>query len=353
MRINWLQVEGFRNLETQRISLSSPATLLYGRNAQGKTNVLEAIYLLATTRSFRDNRPESLVRHGKQEAGLLGEVEHEGVRHDLGLSISGKGKSFRRDGHPADLATYVRTLPVVVLSAEDRGLVGGVPRHRRYFLDAAGVFRRAAYLETLLAFGRSRLQRNLILRDYRASRSGELEAWTDTYASMGQEIQRERAAVAGEVNGVLQALQGELDLDERVRVAYRPSGGGDLREALKGARPEEVRRGMSLVGPQRDGVEILLDDRPIQSFGSSGQARTALWLLKLARVQLLAERESRPPLFLLDEVEVELDPQRIGQMMRLTHGRAQVVMTATRPLDASWGDLKFLRVESGRVLEEA
>ena len=353
MRINWLQVEGFRNLETQRISLSSPATLLFGRNAQGKTNVLEAIYLLATTRSFRDNRPESLIREGGREAGIRGEVEHEEVRHDLSLSLSQKGKSFRRDGRSVDLATYVRTLPVVVLSAEDRGLVGGVPRYRRDFLDAAGVFRRAAYLETLLAFGRSRLQRNLLLRDYRPGRSSELEAWTETYASLGEEIQAERAAVAAEVNEVLAGLLGDLDLGESVRVAYRPSGGGNLREALARVRHEEVRRGVSLAGPQRDGVEILLDGRPIQSFGSSGQARTALWLLKLARVHLLAERESRPPLFLLDEVEVELDPQRIGQMMRLTHGRAQVVMTATRPLDASWGGLKFLRVEAGKVLEEA
>jgi DNA replication and repair protein RecF len=353
LRINWLQVEGFRNLETQRIPLSSPATLLHGRNAQGKTNILEAIYLLATTRSFRDNRPESLIRHERAQAALLGEVEHEEVRHELGISLSGRGKSFHRDGRATDLATYVRTLPVVVLSAEDRGLVSGVPRYRRDFLDAAGVFRRAAYLETLLAFGRSRLQRNLILRDYQPGRSRELEAWTETYASLGQEIQKERAAVTESVNAVLGGLQGGLGLDERVRMAYRPSGGEDLREALRRARAEEIRRGASQVGPQRDRVEILLDGRPIQSFGSSGQSRTALWLLKLARVQLLSERESRLPLFLLDEVEAELDPQRLGQMMRLTQGRAQVVMTATRPLDASWGDLAYLRVEAGRVLEGA
>jgi DNA replication and repair protein RecF len=353
LRINWLQVEGFRNLETQRISLSSPATLLHGRNAQGKTNILEAIYLLATTRSFRDNRPENLIRHERAEAALLGEVEHEEVRHELGVSLSGQGKSFRRDGRATDLATYVRTLPVVVLSAEDRGLVSGVPRYRRDFLDAAGVFRRAAYLETLLAFGRSRLQRNLILRDFQLARNRELDAWTETYASLGQEIQKERAAITESVNDALRGLQDELGPDERVQVAYRPSGGEDLRGALTRARAEEIRRGASQVGPQRDGVEILLDGRPIQSFGSSGQARTALWLLKLARVQLLSERESRPPLFLLDEAEVELDPQRLGQMMRLTHGKAQVVMTATRPLDASWGDLAYLRVEAGRVLEGA
>ena len=126
----------------------------------------------------------------------------------------------------------------------------------------------------------------------------------------------------------------------------RPDGGVD-RLALVGRR-----RGVGQVGPQRDSVEILLNDRPLASYGSSGQVRTALWLLKLTRVQLLSDREAQPPLFLLDDVEAELDEARVGQMMRLTHGRAQLVMTATRPLDPVWGPLSRFRVEAGQVKEE-
>ena len=99
-------------------------------------------------------------------------------------------------------------------------------------------------------------------------------------------------------------------------------------------------------------MEILLNGRPLAAHGSGGQVRTALWLLKLTRVQLLQQRDAQPPLFLLDDVEAELDEQRIGQMMRLTQGKAQLVMTATRPLDPVWGPLGRFRVEAGRVSAE-
>ncbi len=143
-----------------------------------------------------------------------------------------------------------------------------------------------------------------------------------------------------------------MGIDERLQVVYEPSGGTDLRRALRQARADEIRRGVGQVGPQRDSVEILLNDRPLASYGSSGQVRTALWLLKLTRVQLLSDREAQPPLFLLDDVEAELDEARVGQMMRLTHGKAQLVMTATRPLDPVWGPLSRFRVEAGQVTEE-
>ena len=352
MRLRWLSLEGFRNLHSQRVDFSAPTTLLYGLNAQGKTNVLEAIYMLGTTRSFRDNRLRNLVNEGYETAQVEGEVDNFGVKHTLSLSLTAKGKLYRKNGNATPLSEYLPYLPVVVLSSEDRGLVSGVPRHRRDFLDATSVWRRPSYLNTLFSFGRARIQRNEVLRTYAPKRSAELDAWTKSFLEGAEEIRKERAETARRINGQLQELGQCLQVRERLSIEYRPSGGGDLAEALRRHRDEEIRRGVGLLGPQRDAVEILLNSRPIQAHGSSGQVRTALWLLKLARVQLLAERDSQPPVFLLDDVEVELDEVRIGQMMNLTRGKAQIVMTATKPLEVNWGRMSRFRVEAGRIVAE-
>jgi len=350
LRLNALTVDRFRNLAGSRIQFSEPVTLFYGPNAQGKTNILEAIYLLGTTRSFRENRLKYLVRDGEHSAHVEGEVIKHGAGHTLTLDLGMKGKQYKRDGASVGLSQYLQSLPVVVLSAEDRGLVEGVPRHRRDFVDGTAVWRRPGYLETLMAFARARENRNAILKAYTSRNDGELAAWTETFAKLGEEIRQERQETIGRVNEVLEHLAGDLPASEHIHLSYEPSGGSDLKRALKQARPEEIRRGAGLVGPQRDGVEILMGGWPLASYGSGGQVRTALWLLKLTRVHLLAEREAQPPLFLLDDVEAELDQKRVDQMMHLTENKAQLVMTATRPLDAHWGTITRFRVESGRIV---
>ena len=352
MRLNEISVENFRNITGSRIRFRGPITLFYGPNAQGKTNLLEAIYMLGTTRSFRENRMKYLLHEGTVESRLEADVERHGVRHALSVDLGPKGKQYRMDGAGVSLSDYLQGLPVVVLSIEDRGLVEGVPRHRRDFLDGTAVWCRPAYLDTLMAFGRAREQRNALLKTYTSRRADELDSWTEIFAGLAEEIRTERRKTAESVNGTLRELSADMGIDERLQIIYEPNGGPDLRNDLKRVRGEEIRRGVGQVGPQRDAVEILLSGRPLASYGSSGQVRTALWLLKLTRVQLLSDREAQPPLFLLDDVEAELDEARVGQMMRLTHGKAQLVMTATRPLDPVWGPLSRFRVEAGQVTEE-
>ena len=352
MRLNGITVDHFRNLAGSQIQFSGPVTLFYGPNAQGKTNVLEAIYMLGTTKSFRENRMRYLMQEGSSASRVEGDIQRHGVRHRLSVDLGPRGKRYLKDDAPAGLSEYLQMMPVVVLSIEDRGLVEGVPRHRRDFLDGTAVWRRPAYLDTLMAFGRAREQRNAVLREYTPKRAGELDAWTDTFCRLGEEIREERRVTAEAVNEALSRLASDLEIGELVSLIYEPNGSPGLRAALQRTRAEEIRRGAGLVGPQRDTVEIVMDGRPLSSFGSGGQVRTALWLLKLTRVQLLRDRDAQPPLFLLDDVEAELDERRIGQMMRLTQGKAQLVMTATRPLDPVWGPLSRFRVEAGQISEE-
>lgn len=346
-----MRVRGFRNLKPQEVRFREPLALFYGANAQGKTNLLEAIYLLGTTRSFRENRLEHMVCHGLGEALVEGDPERSGVEHVLAVEITPSRKSYRKDGAQVGLASYLQTMPVVVLSAEDRGLVDGLPQQRRQFLDAAAVWRRPQYLEDLLLFGGCVRQRNAILRDYAPARRAELDAWDRTFDKMGHGIQRERSAVVGRINGLLEEMTPSLSAGEELKLVYRSSGGDDLGKAMTSARADEIRRGFSLVGPQRDAVELLLNGRPLAAYGSSGQERTALWMLKLAVVRLLRDELGETPIFLLDDVEAELDESRIGELVRLTGGAAQVVMTATRPIRFDLAGMQSYRVEEGYATE--
>lgn len=348
MRLLGVAAEGFRNLREVRLSFGSPVTVLCGANAQGKTSLLEAIYLLGTTKSFRENRLEPLVRFGAAEARLEGVARSGGVSHGLEGRIDRKGKRFLLDGREASLPEYLGVLPVVVHCAEDRGLVKGEPRSRRSLLDAAGILRRPPYVKTVLAFGKVRAQRAALLRNPRC-RAEELAAWTGPYAKLGVEVQRERAEVAQALNTLLGEMAREVGTGERLSLVYHPSGGGDLPGSLERLREAEVRLGTNLAGPQRDRVDFLLDGRSLEVYGSSGQARTALWMVKLALVLLGSRREEDPPLFLVDDAEAELDERRIGDLLRITGRRAQVILTTTREGFFLHGEAEVRRVVEGRV----
>ncbi|MGC8762594.1 MAG: DNA replication/repair protein RecF [Acidobacteriota bacterium] len=348
MRLLGVAAEGFRNLREVRLSFGSPVTVFCGANAQGKTSLLEAVYLLGTTKSFRENRLEPLIRFGASEARLEGEVRSGGVAHRLQGTLHRKGKRFLLDGREVPLAEYLTVLPVVVHCAEDRGIVKGEPRSRRSLLDAAGILRKPAYLRTVLEFGKVRAQRGALLRSPRC-RPQELAAWTGPYAELGERVQRERQEVVETLNGLLSEMAAELGTGERLRLVYHPSGGGDLPLALERLRENEMKVGTNLAGPQRDRVDFLLDGRALEAYGSSGQARTALWMVKLALVLLGSRREEDPPLFLVDDAEAELDERRIGDLLRLTGRRAQVILTTTREGLLFGGEAEVRRVAEGRV----
>lgn len=343
-----MEPSSFRNLAPARLVFTEPVTLFYGENAQGKTNLLEAVSLLGTGASFRERKLPAMVRDGAEEASVRGGVKAGGVSHDLEVRLRSGRREALRDGGSCPMQEYLQTLPVVTLSAEDRALVRGEPRARREFLDGTALLARPAYLRTYQQFQRALRQRNELLRGFAPSRRGELEAWTRTYADLSAQMREHRARAADSLSGLLAALEREMERPENVTLLYLPEE-GDLPVLLDRDRAHEVKRGHTLHGPHRDAVEIRLGGRSVASFGSSGQVRTVLWMLKLARLLLIRERDPASPLFLLDDVESELDSRRIREMMRLTEGRAQLFLTATEPLGSGWGGMQRFRVRGGEA----
>jgi len=342
-----LGVENFRNLVGPPLSFRRPVTLIYGDNAQGKTNLLEAIYFLGTTKSFRENRIESLVRAGHEGASVSARVMRHGVTHEVEVRVREGRKEFALDRSRVDVSDYLRVLPVVALSAEDRALVKGERKVRRAFLDGTACMVKPGHIKVLMQFGRALRQRNHLLKTSGGFRSPELEAWTETFRELSDRINRERMEAAEGIQAALTHLSGRREGAECLEIRYEPLRGETLRKALESANGEEMRRGFSLKGPHREEVDILLDGRDLSEYGSSGQLRSALWKMKLARVLLIGERDGELPVFLLDDVEAELDAGRVREMMRITEGRAQIFLTATRPLDGGWGKMERYRMNEG------
>jgi len=349
LRLRALRVEGLRNLAAVDLRLDAPATLFYGENAQGKTNLLEAVCILGTTRSFRERSAAPLIMDGRERAAVEGEIARSGTEHRLRVEVGIEGRTASRDGRKEPLADYLSRLPVVVLSAEDRALVKGSQKARRDFLDGAAVLERPGYLSQWSSFQRCLGQRNRVLKEYHRGRERELEAWTAAFCESAALVRAARADVASRAAQRLVELGAAEGTAAPLVLRYHPSGGEDLARTLADARGQELGRKCTAAGPQRDGVELLLGGRPLEVYGSSGQVRAALWRLKLARVLMLTEATGEPPVLLLDDVEGELDAFRVREMMAMTRGRAQLFMTATRPLGPEWGGHASYRVVGGSI----
>jgi DNA replication and repair protein RecF len=361
--IEGLIVEDFRNYGRAAAEFPRPVTALVGRNAQGKTNLLEALYVAATLQSFRSARAEDLVRTGAEgffvRARLTGPA---GVRTATvqggpgGLAAALDGRRLRG---PAELRSLV---PAVVFSPEDLILAGSGSEPRRRYLDRlAALTRRASHGDDLRRARRIAEQRNRLLQTRAAA---ALEEWdlqlAAAYARIAGRRQQATAAVAERLAGTYGALGGP----GAAGVAYRPAFGAEpepdpgaleeqILKALARRRPEEVRAGVSLVVPQRDEVVLSLDGRPVPHQASRGEARLLALALRGVELDLTRTATGEPPILLLDDVLSELDGVRLDRVLAFVRSTDQVVLTALEgaALGALGEDAAVYRVEDGHITE--
>ena len=332
MSLAWMETFNFRNLAGSRMSFSEPVTLFYGRNAQGKTSILEAIYLLGTTRSFREKKVVNLLKIGENEGAIRGEVARDGSTSGMEIRFTANRRRFAKNGNDCELGDYLQTMPVVSLSSEDAAVVKGEPQARRTYVDATAALLQKSHIGTLREFTVALKNRNEIIRNYSTSKKFELEAWTRVFCTSAEIVSEARARVIQRTRETLKELAKELRSTETVNIIFKPSRCGHLLDDFDASLATDLRRGATHAGPHRDDVEIMVGGKSLAVFGSSGQIRAALWMLKLARVVLVGRERGQEVVFLLDDVETHLDAPRLGNLMSLTGGRAQVFMTSTEPL---------------------
>lgn len=354
MILKRVSAENFRNLLSGEIEFHPQANILVGRNGQGKTNLLEAIYFLATTKSFRTARVASLFRFGEASVFVSGALERESLTRTLSVGLE-TGEAKRRvlmiNGEKVTLPAYLNAMSVFAYSSARLDILRGTPEDRRRFLDRGLASVNPAYLEQLTRYTRVLKQRNALLAEIAAKQQSPatLDAWDNELQVAAAAVHRARAAYASEVAAEFAAIVSAHRYHvQNVTLQYRPS----LTEELHRHRREELRARMSLVGPQRDIVEFLVDGRAASEVLSGGEQKMIVLFLKFAKLELFRRRHDDAPLFLLDDVDAELDLQILQDLLSKLPVSTQVFATSAKEafLEAlEAGPHRRLTIENGRV----
>lgn len=358
-----LRLTDFRSYPQLNLGCDPLRNVLVGPNGAGKTNVLEAIYLLAVARSPRTARDIDLVRRGADSYTVAAEVAEEGHSREIAVTYrpqGGKvwsvdGRSLRRGSVPYG------TLSVVFFSPDDLWLVKGGPAGRRAMLDRVLVQVRPLHADALSKYDDALAQRNFLLRDIRARRAGAamLDVWEEQLVEHGMVVTRRRAALARQLGITAAEIHGRLAPGEKLSCEYVSGIDGEhvtdeaalrqrYRDAFAAARPQELERGFTQVGPHRDDWNIMVNGLPLRGFGSQGQQRTAVLSLKLAERDALCAIRGRPPVLLLDDVLSELDQGRRAAISQTLAEEGQAFLTTTDAEEIVGPGLHF-RVTDGRV----
>jgi DNA replication and repair protein RecF len=336
VQIGWIQLLDYRNYCTLSYSPPARLNLISGANAQGKTNLLEALGLLLTGRSFRTFRLGEIPRWGCEVALLAGELRRREGGSTLRRTIArNDGGTWRVAGESCPWAR------VIAFGWQDLAIVNGSPASRRDFVDGFAGRLYPTHLATLVRYRQVLARRNRLLQEGSVGGSRDrLAPWNEQLITVGLDLidrrRRTVAALQGELTRVYPALAGTM---EKVEVRYRASigEGGDQASflaALDRAHRQELMRGQTLIGPHRDDLTIELDGVDVRTFASRGRQRLLALALRLAEVLPVTEAAGTPPILLLDDALSELDPAVRANVLREVEGGEQVFLTAPERVSA-------------------
>ena len=348
MRIKKLKLKNFRNFTESEIAINDGTTVFYGGVGEGKTNLIEAIFLLSVGRSYRTPETNQVISWGKDEAVVRGEGAGAAGKFAVAIKVTKTGKRIELNGEnnkkSIDLIGGLRS---VIFHSEDTAMVGGAPQLRRRYLDLAISQSSKNYAYNLRDYYRVLRQRNSALSRYPGL---DMSAWDEQLSQVGAWITQIRAKVISEIaqtaDLILKSLIGEA---AKLEIKYVPSGEDDqerFKFKLSRSMSLDVSRGATSIGPHRDDFKLLLSGVDARYFASSGEKKTIVLALKLAEVEFIRAVTGEKPILLLDDVFSTLDLKRSKALLSVTGDGSQCVITLT--------DLNFLRNEfkSGAALYE-
>ena len=361
MLLRRLWLTDFRNYESASLEPAPGLTAVIGGNGQGKTNLLEAIAWLATLASFRGAPPDSLVRRGATMAVLRAELDDasDGVGRnalvEAELVPGGRNRVQVNRQRLRRARDLLGTLRVTVFSPDDLALVKGGPGERRRWLDDALVALHARYDELGSVVDRILRQRNALLRQSGGRQTAEiastLDVWDERLAREGEALAAARESLVERLEPVVAKAYAQV-ADEPVDVSasYERSWRGELADALAEARADELRRGVTLVGPHRDEVALALGGLPARTHASQGEQRSLALALRLATHEVITTSAGSSPVLLLDDVFSELDPVRSRALVaHLPAGQA--LLTTAGELPEGARPDHTVRISGGRIVE--
>lgn len=362
MKIKSLKLKNFRNYEYLDLKFDPAANIFYGDNAQGKTNILEAVYLSGTTKSHRGAKDRDMIRFGETESHIETIVEKNGISHRIDIHLKKNSpKGIAVNKIPLKRASELfGIVNLVFFSPEDLNIIKNGPGERRRFIDLELSQLDRVYLNDLANYNRVVNQRNHLLKDLCFSGQKKdldtLEIWEMQLALYGNKIIERRKKFIYEINEIVSSIHHKLSGGaEKIQVIYEPSNGKvPLEEAIKKNREKDMKIKSTSVGPHRDDICFMVGDLDIRRFGSQGQQRTAALSLKLSEIELVKRVIHDTPVLLLDDVLSELDKHRQNYLLDSIHD-IQTLVTCTGVdefVNHRFSINKVFRVENGNAANE-
>ena len=334
MIIKSLELMNFRNYEFLDLKFSEGTNILYGDNAQGKTNVLEAIYLSATTKSHKGSKDKDIVGFDKEEAHIRTYLAKEGIEYKIDMHLrKNKSKGVAVDGQKLKKAAdLLGLLNVVFFSPEDLSIIKNCPAERRRFVDMELCQLDNFYLYNLNHYNKIVNQRNKLLKDmyFNPQLKDTLNIWDSQLVSFGSKIIERRRMFVGQLNEIIYGIHKKLSGDrEELIIKYEPDVEiDDFETILKKNQEKDIKLKQTSVGPHRDDFSFMTGNIDIRKFGSQGQQRTAALSLKLSEIEIVKKITKDTPVLLLDDVLSELDSNRQNYLLN-SIGNIQTIITCT------------------------
>ncbi|MCI8832510.1 MAG: DNA replication/repair protein RecF [Lachnospiraceae bacterium] len=360
MIITSIELLNYRNYSELHMDLSKGTNILYGNNAQGKTNVLEAVYVCCTTKSHRGSKDKEIIRFQEEEAHIKLTLEKEGVPYRIDMHLKkNKAKGIAVNGIPIHKASELFGIAnVVFFSPEDLNIIKNGPAERRRFIDLELCQLNKLYVHALVQYNKIVVQRNKLLKElaFRPDYESTLDVWDTQLISYGTQVMEYRKEFIDQLNEIIRDIHYKLSgKKERLVIVYEPNTKPENFEtSLIKNRDQDIRQKTTLSGPHRDDISFFVNDIDIRKFGSQGQQRTAALSLKLAEIELVKKIARDYPVLLLDDVLSELDGERQNQLLLSIH-HIQTMITCTGlddfvnnrfPID------KIFKVIDGTVVNE-
>lgn len=357
MYIESIELKNYRNYETLSLNFDKGTNIFYGDNAQGKTNILEAVYLCGTTKSHRGSKDREMIKFDSDESHIRMYVNKNGISRRIDMHLKKtKAKGIAIDGIPIKKAGELfGILNLVFFSPEDLNIIKNGPGERRRFMDLELCQLNKLYLSNLSRYNRILNQRNKLLKDisFQPSLMSTLEVWDEQMASYGSAVIEGRKAFLDEMNGIIEEIHSKITGGkEKIELIYEPSTDSEhFLSELSGNREKDCRFKMTSTGPHRDDLCVKINGMDIRKYGSQGQQRTAALSLKLSEIYMVKRKIKDMPILLLDDVLSELDSNRQNYLLN-SISQVQTMITCTGLddfIDRRFHINKIFKVVEGNV----
>lgn len=338
-RVDTIDIKNFRNHKHIHIDFKKGINVIWGENGSGKTAILEAIYALSMGRSFRTRLHKETLKEGSESLSIKGVFTKNEQKQEIVLNqlLNGQRKFIINNNNQVSAKELVGQNPIVILSPEEQIITKGSPVDRRSYFDKILSIVSSKYLHTLLIYQRSLKQRNTAIQDLKLGRTGRgsITAWNETLLINGKKLwdMRDKLMVAF-INELRGATERYNSKNAELKLIYKPEGKAETYKIrLEKSLNSDINKGWTTTGPHRDNYTFLFNGRPLREFGSQGEHKLALVLIKMAEITMIKTTTGNTPVLMLDDLFAKLDFKRADDVLTLMSKGGQIIITTTDIVD--------------------